>query len=75
MDMDRVQHSKQLGKVHYLHIPALERTKIPDETQHTAMYRLFSIDSKGLVTVDTYQTGVNQPLLRHAFQFNLSVSQ
>lgn len=75
MDMDRVQHSKLLGKVHYLHIPALERTKIPDETQHTAMFRVFSIDSNGLVHVDTYQTGVSQPLARHAYQFSLSSFQ
>ncbi|WP_019675039.1 metallophosphoesterase family protein [Arsukibacterium perlucidum] len=75
MDMDRVQHSKQLGKVHYLHIPGLERTKIPDESQHTAMYRVFNIDSNGLVQVDTYQTGVKQPLARHAYQFSLSGNQ
>lgn len=71
MDMDRVEHSKQLGQVHYLHIPALERTKIPDETQHTAMYRVFSLDNNGLMQVDTYQTGVLQPLQRHAYQFSL----
>ena len=75
MDMDRVEHSKQLGKVHYLHIPGLERTKIPDESQHTAMYRVFNIDSNGLVQVDTYQTGVKQPLARHAYQFSLSGNQ
>ncbi|WP_417703377.1 metallophosphoesterase family protein [Rheinheimera aquimaris] len=71
MDMDRVVHSKQLGAVHYLHIPALERTKIPDETRHTAMFRVFSLQSDGLMLVDTYQTGVPQPLARHAYQFSL----
>lgn len=75
MDMDRVQHSKQLAKVHYLHIPALERTKIPDETKHTAMYRVFHVHSDGLVQVDTYQTGTDQPLARHAYQFRLSANQ
>ena len=75
MDMDRAEHSKQLGKVHYLHIPALERTKIPDESQHTAMFRVFHIDSNGLVQVDTYQTGVKQPLARHAYQFSLTGDQ
>lgn len=71
MDMDRVQHSKQIGAVHYLHIPGLERTKIPDESQHTAMFRVFSLQSNGLMQVDTYQTGVTQPLARHAYQFTL----
>src|SRR5690606_41370556 len=33
MDMDRVVHSKQINGVHYLHIPALERTKIPDSSR------------------------------------------
>ncbi|WP_445768787.1 metallophosphoesterase family protein [Rheinheimera sp.] len=72
MDMDRSNHSKQLGKVHYLHIPALERTKIPDETQHTAMFRVFSLYDNGQVKVDTYQTTNATPLARHAYQFSLS---
>lgn len=75
MDMDRVTHSKQLDSVHYLHIPALERTKIPDETRHTAMFRVFSLQSDGLMQVDTYQTGVRQPLARHAYQFSLSAAR
>lgn len=72
MDMDRSNHSKQLGKVHYLHIPALERTKIPDESQHTAMFRLFTLHNDNLMQVDTYQTGVLTPLARHRYQFSLS---
>lgn len=71
MDMNRVEHSKHLGKVHYLHIPALERTKIPDETQHTAMFRVFSLSDDGVMQVDTYQTGVTTPLPRHHYQFSL----
>ncbi|MBZ9612893.1 metallophosphoesterase family protein [Rheinheimera maricola] len=72
MDMNRVQHSKQLGEVHYLHIPALERTKIPDETQHSAMFRVFSLSSDGLMQVDTYQTGNATALARHAYQFSIT---
>lgn len=71
MDMDRVNHSKKIGHVHYLHIPALERTKIPDETNHTAMFRVFTIDSDRSVLVDTYEVGVDQPLDRHAYRFKL----
>ena len=72
MDMDRVQHSKQLGRVHYLHIPALERTKIPDESRHNAMFRVFSLYGNGLVNVDTYQTGHAEPLSQHGYQFSLT---
>lgn len=71
MDMDRVAHSKQLNGVHYLHIPALERTKVPDESRHTAMFRVFSLSSDGLVQVDTYQTGNATALARHAYQFSI----
>ncbi|WP_240901133.1 metallophosphoesterase [Thioalkalivibrio sp. XN8] len=72
MDMDRVEHSKQLGRVHYLHIPALERTKIPDATQHTPMFRVFTVTASGEVLVDTYQAGRPRPLDRHAYRFSLS---
>ncbi|MDF3126776.1 metallophosphoesterase [Rheinheimera sp. 1928-s] len=71
MDMDRVAHSKQLGQVHYLHIPALERTKIPDETKHTPMFRVFSLNDKGIMQVDTYQTGVATPLPQHSYSFSI----
>jgi len=57
MDMERVNHSKKIGHVHYLHIPALERTKIPDETNHTPMFRVMTINKDGHVTVQTYATG------------------
>lgn len=72
MDMDRVGHSRQLGRVHYLHIPALERTKIPDATQHTPMFRVFTVTASGEVLVDTYQVGQPRPLERHAYRFSLS---
>jgi hypothetical protein len=32
-----------VGNVHYLHIPALERIKIPDEDFHTLMFRVMTI--------------------------------
>ncbi|WP_409751291.1 metallophosphoesterase family protein [Brevundimonas sp.] len=75
MDMDRVVHSRQIDHVHYLHMPALERTKIPDETRHTRMYRVFTISEGGEVRVDTYQTGELEPLERHAYTFSLPAAQ
>lgn len=71
MDMERVNHSKQIGHVHYLHIPALERTKIPDETRHTPMYRVFSIFDDGHVLVETFQVDVKGALERHEYRFTL----
>lgn len=71
MDMERVDHSKQIGHVHYLHIPALERTKIPDETRHTPMFRTFSVSQAGQVLVETYQVDVKEPLARHEYRFEL----
>jgi 3',5'-cyclic-AMP phosphodiesterase len=71
MDMDRVKHSKKIEHVHYLHIPALERTKIPDETNHTPMFRVMTIAKDGKVTVDTYAVGENEPREEHAWSFTL----
>ncbi|MFW6217368.1 MAG: metallophosphoesterase family protein [Verrucomicrobiota bacterium] len=71
MDMDRVDHSKQIGHTHYLHIPALERTKIPDESKHTPMFRTITVEADRTVRVDTYEVGVEEPLERHAYRFEL----
>jgi 3',5'-cyclic-AMP phosphodiesterase len=71
MDMDRVNHSKKIGHIHYLHIPALERTKIPDETNHTPMFRLMTITKNGQVKIDTYAVGESSPREEHAYSFTL----
>ena len=73
MDMDRVNHSKKIDHVHYLHIPALERTKIPDETNHTTMFRVMTIAKDGKVTIDTYAVGDTEPREEHAYSFTLSL--
>lgn len=72
MDMDRVEHSKRIGHVHYLHMPALERTKIPDETRHNPMYRVFTISDQDEVKVETFQTGDLEPLERHTYRFSIA---
>ncbi|WP_339778124.1 metallophosphoesterase [uncultured Methylophaga sp.] len=71
MDMPRVNHSLEVNGVHYIHIPALERTKIPDESHHQAMYRVFSVMQEGTVVVDTYQTGSLEPLADYQYRFKL----
>lgn len=75
MDMDRVNHSKKIDHVHYLHIPALERTKIPDETNHTPMFRVMTIAKDGKVNVDTYAVGDPEPREEHAYSFGLALHE
>ena len=75
MDMDRVNHSKKIDDVHYLHIPALERTKIPDETNHTPMFRVMTITKDGKVTIDTYAVGDPDPREEHAYSFTLPLQE
>ena len=75
MDMERVNHSKKIDQVHYLHIPGLERTKIPDETNHTPMFRVMTITKDGNVTVETYATGENAPRPRLAYSFDLNLAK
>jgi 3',5'-cyclic-AMP phosphodiesterase len=71
MDMARVNHSKKIAHVHYIHIPALERTKIPDETNHTPMFRLMTIYKDLKVTVETYAVGDIKPRSDLSYTFNL----
>lgn len=71
MDMDRVNHSKKIDHIHYIHIPALERTKIPDESNHTAMFRVMTLSLGGNITVYTYKIGDSLPLQNHTYSFTL----
>lgn len=71
MDMHRVTHSKKIDHVHYVHIPGLERTKIPDETNHTAMIRIMNIYTNGDVVIDTYTVNDTIPQTEHRYTFSL----
>jgi hypothetical protein len=73
MDMDRVSHSRQLGHVHYLHMPGLERTKVPDESRHVPMFRVFTVNSAQEVVVETFQVGLRQAIDKHRYSFALPV--
>ncbi|MEG1026783.1 MAG: metallophosphoesterase [Flavobacterium sp.] len=73
MDMDRTNHSKKIGNLHYVHIPALERTKVPDETVHNPMIRIMTIDKSGKVEVETFKTGNFKPEEKHNYSFDLSI--
>jgi 3',5'-cyclic-AMP phosphodiesterase len=71
MDMDRVAHSRKRGHVHHLHVPGLERTKVPDESRHVPMFRVFSLTPEREMLVDTYRVGEPAPLERHHYRFTL----
>jgi 3',5'-cyclic-AMP phosphodiesterase len=55
--------------------PALERTKIPDETNHTPMIRVMTIAKDGKVTFDTYDLGNPDPRKQHTYSFSLSLQE
>lgn len=69
MDMERVVHSKEMGNTHYLHVPGVERTKIPDETNHTPMFRVMEIAADGLTTMHTYAVGEAEPRTSLSYSF------
>ena len=75
MDMDRVNHSRKIDHVHYLHIPALERTKIPDDKNHTPMFRVMTIAKDGKVSINTYAIGDTVPREEHYYSFTLSLKE
>lgn len=53
MDLDRVRGIRRVDGVHHVHIPALERTKIPDKCAHTPWFRIVSVYPNGLIQVQT----------------------
>jgi 3-phytase len=57
MDVNRTVHAKQIGGVHSIHIPALERTKIPDEGTHKPYFKIFTVRADS-VFVQTVESGV-----------------
>ena len=75
MDMERVNHSKKIEHIHYLHIPALERTKVPDKTNHTPMFRVMTITKDGHVTIQTYANGESTSRAEHDYSFVLNLSK
>lgn len=69
MDLTRVQGAREEYGVHHVHVPALERTKLPDKAQHVPYYRLVSVLEDGEVVVSTINavTGKLQPSLDYRF--------
>jgi 3-phytase len=68
MDVNRTVHAKQTGGVHFIHIPALERTKVPDGTNHKPYFKTVTVRSDS-VFVRTLQSGVKQPEAKHDYAF------
>ena len=74
MDMNRTVHSKKIDHVHYIHIPALERTKIPDETHHTGMFRIMTVLQNGEIIFETFSVNNSNPIQKLTYSFSLKQS-
>lgn len=72
MDLTRVEGVREEYGVHHVHVPALERTKLPDKAQHVPYYRLVSVLEDGKVVVSTINavTGKVQPSLDYRFSLD-----
>lgn len=69
MDLSRVEGVREKYGVHHVHVPALERTKLPDKAQHVPYYRIVSLLEDGEVVVSTINavTGEMEPSLTYRF--------
>ncbi len=70
MDIHRVDGVVQDRGVHHVHIPALERTKIPDESFHHPYFRLVTLYSDGLGVIETIDAITGQTLPRFTQRFD-----
>ncbi len=73
MDLDRTTHFVIDGDLAHIHVPALERTKIPDTLRHTGRYRIVSVLENGTVmvnTVDVLRRRI-EPMHTHAFKLSM----
>lgn len=70
MDIHRVDGIvEQLGVLH-VHVPALERTKIPDESFHHPYFLLVTLYDDGLGVIETMDANTGQTLPRYTHQFH-----
>lgn len=71
MDIHRVDGIVQHQGVEHVHIPALERTKIPDESFHHPYFRVVTLYDDGLGVIETIdaETGQTLPRFTHRFGY------
>lgn len=70
MDILRVDGIVEDQGIHHVHIPALERTKIPDESFHHPYFRLVTLYNDGLGVIETIDAITGQTLPRFTQRFN-----
>ncbi len=69
MDVHRVDGIVEDQGVHHVHIPALERTKIPDESFHHPYFRLVTLYGDRLGVIETIDAVTGQTLPRFTEHF------
>ncbi|MGM0690921.1 MAG: alkaline phosphatase [Pseudomonadota bacterium] len=57
VDIERINAFREVDGVQHIHVPALERTKVPDKTRHTPYFHVVSVMTDGEVLVETYRAG------------------
>lgn len=69
MDLSRAEGVREKYGVHHVHVPALERTKLPDKAQHVPYYRVVSLLESGDVVISTVNavTGKVEPAFHYRF--------
>lgn len=72
MDLTRVAGARKKYGVHHVHVPALERTKLPDKAQHVPYYRVVSVLEDGEVVLSTINavTGEVDPSFEYRFSLD-----
>lgn len=57
MDIERIAPVRQVDGVTHIHVPALERTKLPDKRRHTPYFHVVTVLTDDRVRVETFHAG------------------
>ncbi len=69
MDIHRVDGIVEHQDVEHVHVPALERTKLPDESFHRPYFRVITLYDDRLGVIETIDAKTGQTLPRFTYQF------
>lgn len=70
LNLDKTKHYVEKDGVHHIHVPGLERTKVPDDT-HTPYFRLVTVFGDGHVLIETYSLTSNRMVDLHEITFRM----
>ena len=71
MDLTRVEGVREKYGVHHVHVPALERTKLPDKARHVPYYRIVSVLDNREVVVNTIDAVAGKVAPSLTYRFSL----